>query len=156
MYIKTILRNIVIMNKLKYAIPGRILKAFYCILIQPYLSYGILIWEVHANRISISLLYFNTYGFQQSLQKPYWTFILPNVIFCYTYVHPQLGAFVYRFSSIRNLPVVFKEYFTKCSEIHDYPTRHDNDLNLTNNKKYFPIMLFERVIPFFGTHYQNP
>ena len=33
-----------LMNKLKYAIPGRILKTLYCTLIQPYLSYGILIW----------------------------------------------------------------------------------------------------------------
>ena len=32
------------MNKLKYVIPGRILKTLYCTLIQPYLSYGILIW----------------------------------------------------------------------------------------------------------------
>ena len=39
--------------------------------------------------------------------------------------------------SKRDLPVVFKEYFTKRSEIHDYRTRHVNDLNLTNNKKFF-------------------
>ena len=39
---KTISRNIGIMNKLKYAIAGRILRTLYCTLIQPYLSYGIL------------------------------------------------------------------------------------------------------------------
>ena len=41
---KTISMNIGVMNKPKYAIPGRILKSIYCTLIQPYLSYGILIW----------------------------------------------------------------------------------------------------------------
>ena len=48
----------------------------------------------------------------------------------------ELGVFMYRFS-ISDLPVAFKEYFTKRSEIHDYPTRHVNDLNLKNNKKFF-------------------
>ena len=39
--------------------------------------------------------------------------------------------------SINDLPVAFKEYFMKRSDIHDYPTRHVNNLNLTNNKKSF-------------------
>ena len=48
----------------------------------------------------------------------------------------ELGVFMYKFS-INDLPVVFKEYFTKRSEIQDYPTRQINDLNLTCNKKSF-------------------
>ena len=44
----------------------------------------------------------------------------------------KLGVFMYRFS-ISDLPVAFKEYFTKRSDIHDYLTKHVNDLNLTNN-----------------------
>ena len=40
---KTISRNIGVMNKLKYSIPGRILHTLYCTLITPYLNYGILI-----------------------------------------------------------------------------------------------------------------
>ena len=41
---KTVSRNIGVMNKLKYSIPGRILHTLYCTLITPYLNYGILIW----------------------------------------------------------------------------------------------------------------
>ena len=48
----------------------------------------------------------------------------------------ELGVFMYRFS-IDDLPVAFKNYFSKRSDIHEYPTRHINDLNLTNNKKSF-------------------
>ena len=48
----------------------------------------------------------------------------------------ELGVFMYRFS-IGDLPVAFKNYFSKRSDIHEYPTRHVNDLNLTNNKKSF-------------------
>ena len=43
---------------------------------------------------------------------------------------------MYRFS-VNDLPAVFKEYFTKRSVIHDYPTRHINDLNITCNEKSF-------------------
>ena len=48
----------------------------------------------------------------------------------------ELGVFMYRYF-INDLPVVSKEYFIKCSDIHDYPTRHGNDLKLINNKKSF-------------------
>ena len=37
-----------------------------------------------------------------------------------------LGVFMYRFSK-SDLPVAFKEYFTKRSETHDNPTRHVYD-----------------------------
>ena len=48
----------------------------------------------------------------------------------------ELGGFMYRFS-IDDLPAAFKNYFSKRFDIHDYPTRHVNDINLTNNKKSF-------------------
>ena len=48
----------------------------------------------------------------------------------------ELGVFMYKYS-INDLPVAFKEYFMKRSDIHDYPTRHVNNLNLTNNRKSF-------------------
>ena len=38
----------------------------------------------------------------------------------------ELGVFMYRFSK-SDLPVAFKEYITKRSEFHDYPTRHVYD-----------------------------
>ena len=41
------------------------------------------------------------------------------------------------FLSINELPIAFKDYFKQRSDIHNYLTRHVNDLNLTNNKKSF-------------------
>ena len=39
----------------------------------------------------------------------------------------ELGVFMYRFSIV-DLPVAFfKNYFSKRSDIHEYPTRHVND-----------------------------
>ena len=43
---------------------------------------------------------------------------------------------MYKFST-NDLPLAFKEYFPRRSNIHDYPTRQVNDLNLTNNNKSF-------------------
>ena len=58
---------------------------------------------------------------------------LLNVTDMYTL---ELGVFMYKYS-INDLPVAFKEYFMKRSDIHDYPTRHINNLNLTYNRKSF-------------------
>ena len=48
----------------------------------------------------------------------------------------ELGVFMYKFST-NDLPLAFKEHFHKRSNIHNYETRHVNDLSLTNNKKSF-------------------
>ena len=41
-------------------------------------------------------------------------------------------------SSINDLSVAFKDYFTKRFDTHDYPTRHVNDFTLIKfNKKAF-------------------
>ena len=43
---------------------------------------------------------------------------------------------MYKYST-NDLPVAFKEFFMKPSDIHDYLTRYVNNLNLTNNRKSF-------------------
>ena len=48
----------------------------------------------------------------------------------------ELSVFMYKFS-INDLPLAFKEYFRKRSDIHDHPTRHVDDLDVINNKKSF-------------------
>ena len=70
----------------------------------------------------------------------------------YTYRIWSLYAYKY---STNDLPVAFGNYFTKRSDIHNYPSRHVNVLNLTPNKKSFPIMVSEQGVPLFGTHCQN-
>ena len=46
----------------------------------------------------------------------------------------ELSVFMYKYS-INDLPGIFNDYFTKCSDIHRYQTRHVNDLNLTKKEK---------------------
>ena len=48
----------------------------------------------------------------------------------------ELGVFMYKYS-INDLPQSFNTYFVKRSEIHDYQTRHVDNLNLTKNKRTF-------------------
>ena len=49
----------------------------------------------------------------------------------------ELGVFMFKYS-INDLPRAFKTFFSKRSDVHNYPTRHGNDFNMTNNKKTFP------------------
>ncbi len=49
----------------------------------------------------------------------------------------ELGAFTFKYSTGPRLPNVFNNYLAKRSDIHNYPTRHANDQNLTRNKKCF-------------------
>ena len=138
---KTISRNIGVMNKLKYAIPDHILKTLYCTLIQPYLSYGILIWGSTCKSYLDKLIKLQKWAIRTVCSSHYRShtghlFAKCNFLTVTDMYTLELGVFMYRFS-ITDLPVAFKEYFKKRSEIHDYPTRHVNDLNLTNNKKLF-------------------
>ena len=48
----------------------------------------------------------------------------------------ELGVFMYKFSN-NELPISFKNYFTRRSDIHDYPTRQLHDFSHTKNKKAF-------------------
>ena len=58
----------------------------------------------------------------------------------------EVGVFMYKFSN-NDLPLAFKDYFHKRSSIHDYQTRHVNDLNLTSNKKSFSDHSFRTCGP---------
>ena len=49
----------------------------------------------------------------------------------------ELGMFMYR-HSINKLPSSFENYyFTKWSDVHNYPKRHGKHLNVPKNKKTF-------------------
>ena len=62
----------------------------------------------------------------------------------------ELGTFMYRYS-INALPSSFSNYFTKRSDVHNYLTRHGNNLNLTKNKKTFS----DHSVPTSGAHLWN-
>ena len=47
----------------------------------------------------------------------------------------ELGTFMYR-NSINKLPSSFNNYFTKQSDVHNYPTRHGNHLKPQNKKTF--------------------
>ena len=46
----------------------------------------------------------------------------------------EKGPFMYK-CAINDLPNIFNDYFTKCSDIHGYQTRHVYDLKLKKKKK---------------------
>ena len=113
----------------------------YCTLILPYLSYGILIWGNTCNSYLDKLVKLQKWAIRTISNSHYRSHTGPllaewNVFIVSDMYTLELGIYMYRFS-IDDLPVAFKNYFSERSDNHEYPTRHVNDLNLTNYKKSF-------------------
>ena len=129
------------MNKLKHYIPYRILHTLYCTLISPYLNYDTLIWGNTCKWYLDKLVKLQKWAIRTITNSHYRSHTGPlfaecNILTVTNMYNLELGVFMYRFS-IDDQPVAFKNYFRKRSDIYDYPTRHGNDLNLTNNKNLF-------------------
>ena len=138
---KTVSRNIGVMNKLKFSIPTRILHTLYCTWILPYINYGILIWGNTCKLYIDKLVKLQKWAIRTVSKSHYRSHTGPlfannNFLTISDMYTLELGLFMYKYS-INDLPVAFKTFFTKRSDIHDYPTRHVNDLHLTKNKKTF-------------------
>ena len=136
---KTLSRNIDIMNKLKYFIPGRILYSLYCTFILPYVNYGILIWGNTCKVYLDKLIKLQKWAIRTISNSHYRSHTQPlfakhNILKVNDMYSLELGVFMYKYST-NDLPGIFNDYFTKRSDIHGYQTRHVNDLNLTKNKK---------------------
>ena len=130
------------MNKLKYSIPGGILHTLYCTLITLHLISTMEYFRgITCKSYLDKLIKFQKWAIRTITNSHYRSHTGPlfakinllNVTDMYTL---ELGVFMYKYST-NDLPVAFKEYFMKRSDIHDYPTRHVNNLNLTNNRKSF-------------------
>ena len=121
--------------------PYSILRTLYCTLILPYINYGIVIWGRTYKSYLDKIIKLQKWAIRTITNSHYRSHTAPlflktnllNVTDMYTL---ELGVFMYRFS-INDLPLSFKYYFKKRSDIHKYQTRHTNDLQLTNNKKTF-------------------
>ena len=139
---KTISRNIGVMNKLKHFVPDRILHTLYCTLVLPYLNYGILLWGNTCKSYLDKLIKLQKWAIRTISNSHYRSHTGPlfskhNILTLNDMFNLELGVFMFKYSS-NELPNVFNDFFMKRSDIHSYPTRHANDLNLTNNKKHFP------------------
>ena len=138
---KTLSRNIGVMNKLKYSIPTRILHTLYCSLVSPYLNYAILIWGKTCKSYLDKVIKLQKWAIRTISKSLFRSHTAPlfanNNILTVTDTYTlELGVFMFKYH-INDLPVVFNDYFKKRSDIHDYQTRHVNDLNITFHKKSF-------------------
>ena len=130
---KTLSRNIGIMNKLKYFIPGRILYSLYCTFILPYVNYGILIWGNTCKVYLDKLIKLQKWPIRTISNSHYRSHTQPlfakhNILKVNDMYSLELGVFMYKYST-NDLPGIFNDFFTKRSDIHGYQTRHVNDLN---------------------------
>ena len=117
------------------------LHTLYCSLILPYLNYGILIWGSTCKSYLDKLIKLQKWAIRTVSGSHYRShtgplFLSNNVLTVSDMYKMELGVFMFKYS-INDLPVAFNDYFTKRSDIHEYPTRQVNDFNTTKNKKSF-------------------
>ena len=55
-------------NKLKFFVPERILRTLYCILVLPYINYGILIWGQACKTYLEKNLWTSEMGFKNNIE----------------------------------------------------------------------------------------
>ena len=125
---KTLSRNIGIMNKLKYFIPGRIVHTLYCTFILPYINYGILIWGNTCKVYLDKLIKLQKWAIRTISNSHYRCHTQPlfakhNILKVNDMYSLEVGVFMYKYST-NDLPNIFNDYFTKRSDIHGYQTRH--------------------------------
>ena len=150
---KTVSRNIGVMHKLKHFIPDRILFTLYCTLILPYLNYGILIWgkayKIHLQKlIKLQKWVIRTISNSHFREHTPPLFAKYNVLNVEDMYNLELGTFMFKYAT-NELPISFKNYFTKRSDIHNYKTRHASDLNMTKNMKAFSDHSIRTTGPIF-------
>ena len=141
------------MNKFKHFVPTRILYFLYCTLVLPYLNHGILIFGDTCKTYLNKLIKLQKWAMRTVSNSHYRSHTSPifakyNVLRVTDMYALELGTFMYR-NSINKLPSSFNNYFTKRSDVHNYPTRHGNHLNVPQNKKHFRIVLYVPVAPNF-------
>lgn len=138
---KTIARNIGVISKLKHFMPNRILHTLYCTLLSPYLTYGVLVWGNTCKSYLDKPIKLQKWTIRAISNSHYRSHTAPifakynilNITDMYTM---ELGTFMYKYHEY-NLPSSFDNFFIKRSDIHNYSTRHKNNLQITNNKKVF-------------------
>ena len=138
---KTMSRNIGIINKLKHFVPKRILLSLYYTLVMPYLNYGILAWGNSCKTYLNKLLKLQKRAVRHICKTSFRHSSIPlfrdlHILNVYNMYNLELGVFMYKYS-IDDLPTIFKDYFTKRSQIHNRDTRNMTNYNLRKNRTNF-------------------
>ena len=125
---KVISRNIgVILNKVKFYFPTRILLNLYSTLILPHLNYGIIAWGSCAGNQLNRILLLQKKALRVICLSDFRAhtdalFLRHKILKINDLYSLNLGIFMYNLNS-NELPDVFYSMFTKNYSIHHYPTR---------------------------------
>ena len=138
---KTISRNIGMINKLKFFVPERILRTLYCTLVLPYINNGILIWGQACKTYLEKIYKLQKWVLRIISNSHYRSHSTPlfhkyDILNVYDMYKLEVGVFMYRYFA-NLIPESFNTFFTKRSDIHNYHTRNNCNLNQTRNKRVF-------------------
>ena len=132
--VRTISRNIGVINRLKSHIPSSSLLTLYSSLILPYLNYGILAWGNTHQILLEKLLIQQKKVLRIICNVPPRShtdslFSKHKILRIHDLYRFQLGQFMYKFKN-NSLPQVFDSLFLQNQSLHDYPTRQSDEFHL--------------------------
>ena len=107
---------------------------------MPYINYGILVWGNACKKHLDKLVKLQKWAIRTISCSHYRSHTGPlfakhNILTIHDMYSLELGVFMYKYSTDQ-LPSIFKDYFTKRSDVHAYQTRSINNLYLTRNKSF--------------------
>ena len=123
------------LNALKHILPLKQLTTMYYSLIQPYLTYGILLWgganKKHLNKLKVSqnktVRNINNSRYNESAQPIYKKLSILTLEQLYNI---ELCKFMYDYNT-HNLPTPLLSLYTHNSDIHTHNIRHSKDAHVT-------------------------
>ena len=155
-YIKNkIAKNVGILKRLKYRLPGKLLNTLYNTLILPYLNYCNIIWANNKSSRLQPLFKLQKRSMRIINNSPYNTHALPlfsklNQLTIFDLNKLSIATFMFR--QYKNcLPNIFVHYFCTNSTIHSHDTRNAIKLHIS----YARTDLMKFQIKVFGPKLWN-
>ena len=126
-------RSVGILSKLKYYIPGNILRCLYQTLILPHLSYCCSVWssatKTTLNKLIVlqkkAIRHITNAHYRESTSK---LFLSLNLLKLPDLIQINLATIIYR-ATHNNLPFPLVNLFKTNNDFHPYNTRHSNNIH---------------------------
>ncbi len=128
---KTCSRNIGVLNKVKQFLPKKTLYQLYISMIQPYMTYGILLWG-NTNKAYLTKLHkLQKRAVRIISNRSYLSHTKPlfetlNILDIFQMYEKESNIFMYKYKN-GLLPKSFDNMFTNFESIHKYNTRNKNN-----------------------------
>ena len=157
--LKTIARNVGVLNKLKCYIPKRVLNSLYCTLILAYVNYSTIVWGNTYHSYMDKIFKLQKWAVRTISNSHYRSHSAPlfqNLIILNVYDTYNLEVGVFMFRHFTQLPNGFRDSFSKQLNVINILPEMPMTIPITRNKKVFSDQTVRTSGPvFWNSLHQN-